>query len=682
MNDSFFSLTRRRALAFSALMGAASVLRVRAQPLPAADADDGSTFRVVALHDVRDNVRADFEAGVDGTAVNESALADFFSWLLVNGYHVVSLQQVIDARAGGKPLPARPVMLTLDDGYLSTYTRVFPLLRQHGYSALVALVSGWLEVPAGGQVPYGARAKPREEFLSWAQAAEMARSGLVELASHSHDLHRGIVGNPQGNLLPPASTLAYDAGTQRYESVGSQARRIEADLRRSRELIEARTGARVRAMVWPYGAYHAAALGAASRAGMAITFTLDDGPNTRDVPLGAVARSLPSYQLSSPEYQRLLRQPASGEVRPTNRIMHIDLDYVYDPDPAQQERNLSMLVERVAGVAPRAVFLQAYADPDGDGVADALYFPNRHLPVRADLFGRAAWQIYTRAGAKVYAWMPVMAFRLPQGHPLADRVVRAQDPTAAQGRYHRLSPFDAQVRALVGDLYEDLGRHAQFQGLLFHDDAMLGDDEDVSPAALDAYRGWQLPADVAAIRADPALMQRWTQAKTRHLIDFTQALAARTRAWRPKLEIARNLYARPVLDPSAEAWFAQNYEASLAAYDYVALMAMPQMEEAADAQAWLTQLARCVAATPGGPDRTLFELQARDWRTGDAVPDAELARQWQLLLRLGMRHLGYYPDDFHHDQPSLAVLRRHMSIRGELTRPQVWARDPMGGAGS
>ena len=61
----------------------------------------------------------------------------------------------------------------------------------------------------------------------------------------------------------------------------------------------------------------------------------------------------------------------------------------------------------------------------GGKIADALYFPNQVLPVRADLFSRVAWQLRTRARVQVYAWMPVLAFRLPAGHPLAARTVTA-----------------------------------------------------------------------------------------------------------------------------------------------------------------------------------------------------------------------------------------------------------------
>src|SRR5690606_37847916 len=104
------------------------------------------------------------------------------------------------------------------------------------------------------------------------------------------------------------------------------------------------------------------------------------------------------------------------------RVMHIDLDYVYDDDPEQMERNLGQLVQRVADMQINTVFLQAFADPLGDGLVRSLYFPNRHLPVRADLFNRAAWQLRTRAFLQVFAWMPVLAFDQPVMMPRVERL--------------------------------------------------------------------------------------------------------------------------------------------------------------------------------------------------------------------------------------------------------------------
>ena len=114
------------------------------------------------------------------------------------------------------------------------------------------------------------------------------------------------------------------------------------------------------------------------------------------------------------------------------RVAHVDLDYVYDPDPARTDANLGKLVQRIADLGINTVFLQAFADPKGDGNIHELYFPNRHLPMRADLFNRVAWQLRSRGGVAVYAWMPVLAFDLSADLPR----VQAWDPkTGASGPF-------------------------------------------------------------------------------------------------------------------------------------------------------------------------------------------------------------------------------------------------------
>src|SRR5687768_18422277 len=90
-------------------------------PLAPAAAD---TFPVLCYHEVRDDVR-DYP---DPYAVDADALVRQFAWLKGNGYQPVSLDEIVEARRGGKPLPAKAVLLSFDDAYLSFYTRVYPLL--------------------------------------------------------------------------------------------------------------------------------------------------------------------------------------------------------------------------------------------------------------------------------------------------------------------------------------------------------------------------------------------------------------------------------------------------------------------------------------------------------------------------------------------------------------------------
>lgn len=621
---------------------------------PAAGA--AGAYRVLCYHDVREDVRV----RPDPYAVDTAQLVAQFAWMKENGVQVIGMDDVIAAREGRKPLPEKAVMLTFDDGYRSVYTRVYPLLKLFNYPAVVALSGSWLDAPAGKSVEYDGKQVPREEFLSWEEIREMTASGLVEIASHSYDLHRGLAGNPQGNAFPAAVALRFQDGT--YESAAAQRRRVKADLARNSALIKANTGRAPRIMVWPYGRDSGEAVAVARELGMPFTMHLDGGENPVSEDGSRIRRHL---VIDNPALNDFIRMVEKGTPPQPQRVLHVDLDYVYDADARQQQANLDKLIDRVRALRVSTVYLQAFADPDGNGQADAMYFPNRHLPVRADLFSHVAWQLKTRALAQVYAWMPVLAFELPPGNPAADMVVLSGDPATAavDGRYRRLTPFSPAVRVVVGEIYEDLARHARFDGLLFHDDATLDDFEDAGPAALRAYAQWGLPASVDAIRADPELAQRWTRRKTETLISFTRELAQVVRRYQGTIRTARNLYARPVMEQGADARFAQSLPAFLAAYDYTALMAMPWLEGADQPEAWLDALLREVAAQPDGLRKTVFELQSLDWNTRQPIPAERLARQLHRLHRQGAINVGYYPDDFIADRPAFAVIKPAISLQ-------------------
>jgi biofilm PGA synthesis lipoprotein PgaB len=630
--------------------------------------DPAQSFRVLCYHDIRDNVRESFKSFPDSTALDTQDLINQLNWIHENGYQPVSLQQIVDARAGRGQLPEKAILLTFDDGYKSVYTKVFPLLKQFHYPAVIALVGDWLETPADKNVHYGDDLLPRDRFVNWDDVREMVASGLVEVASHTHSMHKGILANPQGNQIPAAVAHAYSPEMKAYETDEQYARRIAADLKRNADLIEREVHVRPRAMVWPYGMYNLPLVKAAADAGMPITMNLESGPNTPQDQLSQVRRSLVTFNFSLADFIQTLRLPATygGVRRPLERVVHVDLDYIYDPDPDHQEANLSKLLDRIKRMHPTTVYLQAYADPDGDGVADALYFPNRHLPMRADLFSRVAWQLRTRVGVKVYAWMPVMAFKLPASDPAAQSVVQtmAGAPAAArEGRYHRLSLFDPLARKAITEIYEDLGKHAVFAGVLFHDDATLSDYEDASAVALKFYREkWQMPASLAEIRNDANLRRLWTEKKTAYINDFTVTLANILRAYQPALLTARNLYARPVLDPAAQDWYAQDLASFLATYDFTAIMAMPYMEDAQEPVQWLNDLLAKVKEVPGALDKTVFELQSRDWKTVKPIASSVLASQLQQLHLQGARNYGYYPDDFLNNEPDESVIKPVISI--------------------
>ena len=605
----------------------------------------------------------------DMGSITLSELTAQFDWLRANGYSVISVEDVLKAEKGLASLPPKAVLLTFDDGYESFYRLVYPLLRAYNYPALLALETAWLETPPDTPVDYGGVSKlPRSYFLGWAQIKEMADSGLVELAGHSHNLHRGHSSNPQGVPQPAAATLAYDPKRKTYETETAFYRRIKQDLRLNADIIAQRTGHRPRVLVWPYGRYTQAGIRAALDAGYSLTATLgtlDEWPTFGrflaygGMNMNEVMDELAAWPVLEEAASDYRAKSALRARYPVQRVVHVDLDMVYDSDPAQQHANISALFDRIEAMHITTVYLQAFADPDGDGIADALYFPNRHLPMRADLFNYLSWQLNRRLGVKVYAWMPVLGFALKGDHTL----VRADPASKSGSAYRRLSPFDPQNRKIIAEIYRDLAMHSCVAGLLFHDDALLGDYEDASPAGRAWLRERGLPDDMPAARRDPEMMRRVARAKTRALVDFTMELRDAFRTWSPPVRTARNIYAEVVLHPEAEAWFAQDMGEFLASYDYTAIMAMPYMEGAEDPSAWLAHLAAIVKKHPLGAEKTVFELQTVDWRREQPVPSDVLAGHMKLLLQNGIGNIGYYPENPVTGHPEVKTIYPFFSIQ-------------------
>ena len=651
----FLSLLALAALVSGCASGAPPFVHPRDRALAHAERPwPANSFVTVAYHDVQDT-----DADPRFLAVRTERLVAHFAWLRENGYQPVSVDQILAARDGGKPLPPKAVLLTFDDGYRSFYDRVFPLLKATGWPAVLAPVGAWLDAPADQTVDFGGLAAPRERFVTWEQVAEMSASGLVEVGAHTHDLHRGVLANPQGNVQPAAAARTYDAATATYEGDDAFAARLESDVAAITARIHQVTGRAPRVWVWPYGSASGTALEVIKRHGYQVAATLDEGLGHTDH-LFNTPRLL---VMGDPSVDQFAAAVVATQEPRVMRVAHVDLDYLYDADPAQQIRNLDHLVQRVQDLGVNTVFLQAFSDVQGDGTVHSVYFPNRWLPVRADLFNRVAWQLRTRSRVAVYAWMPVLAFHLD---PALPRVQAAAPPgtPAEPGQYRRLSPFDATARSRITDLYEDLARNAWFDGVLFHDDALLSDFEDASPGALVAYRQAGLPGTAAELRADPAMHLRWTRFKSRALTDFTLHLAERVRAIRgPQVKTARNIFAMPMLHPESESWFAQNLDEFLAVYDWTAPMAMPLMEKVpeGEADAWLDRVVDTITRRPGAVERTVFELQSVDWRTGQPVPSERLAHWMRRLQVRGARSFGYYPDNFISGLPSIQTVRPVLS---------------------
>jgi hypothetical protein len=316
----------------------------------------------------------------------------------------------------------------------------------------------------------------------------------------------------------------------------------------------------------------------------------------------------------------------------------VDLDALYDPNPAVFSARVDRMVRNVRSIGATDVFLQACSDADGDGHLKAAWFTNHQVFVRADIWSMVAERL-SQQRLKVWARVPTMnltwvwqqrpEWRIsgssqaasPSTHDAAVERARAAWPT-------RLAPDLPEVRRAAIDFVTDLAVYAPIEGVLFDDDAFMAPDERL---ALSRNAN-------AAQRAD---------AIEELLADCRQAVLD----WRPLCAFARNVPAAVVEVTGTHAGFAQNFDTIVRQDGLAVVMAYPwSTGHGAQAARWVESLGRRAVrraqaarpvATAAMPDAigerasrralpVLLKLQTVDWRPVARFPTA---RSWTWSAR-------------------------------------------------
>ncbi len=108
------------------------------------------------------------------------------TWLSRADYQSVSLSRAVIG-SGDASLPARPVVITFDDGTLDFWEHARPVLERVGFSATLFVVSGYVGGRSSWDRDLGETARP---LMSWDQIRQLHRQGF-ELGSHTHN-HRPL----------------------------------------------------------------------------------------------------------------------------------------------------------------------------------------------------------------------------------------------------------------------------------------------------------------------------------------------------------------------------------------------------------------------------------------------------------------------------------------------------------
>lgn len=198
--------------------------------LPNQDTIKPAVIEKVSILTYHKVVSADSLA-IYSTQVSVQKLEADFKWLADNGYTAILPRELLTIDT----IKPKTVIITFDDGYYNNYQYMYPLLEKYGLKAEINVIVDWITD------------ERTNGWMTWNECREMSESGRVEIGSHTCNLHNPTNGGSY--ILDGVNGV----GREVDESDDDYAKRIIADLQRSKEVIKEQVGVEPVSFAYPYG---------------------------------------------------------------------------------------------------------------------------------------------------------------------------------------------------------------------------------------------------------------------------------------------------------------------------------------------------------------------------------------------------------------------------------------------
>ncbi|WP_238492472.1 polysaccharide deacetylase family protein [Desulfotruncus alcoholivorax] len=136
-------------------------------------------------------VSPDRRSGGLGLRVNPEDFDWEMRYLKENGFHTVNLGDVLDYYRKGKKVPAKPVVITFDDGYEDNYKYAYPILKKYNFTATIFVVAG--TIGKTNIFDTKTKAEPVNKMLDWREIKALDAAGFT-IGSHTvnHPILTGV----------------------------------------------------------------------------------------------------------------------------------------------------------------------------------------------------------------------------------------------------------------------------------------------------------------------------------------------------------------------------------------------------------------------------------------------------------------------------------------------------------
>lgn len=194
-------------------------------------------------------------------------------YLAAHNYSVISLSELLKGLKTSQ-LPPKPIVITIDDGYKSTYTLAYPVLRKYNFPATLFIYTNFIEKNNGS--------------LTWEEIREMTKNN-IEIGSHT---------------LSHCNLLKY----KKNENYETYLTRIKKEIFLSKEILESKIQGKVKFFAYPYGTYGSTIKDLAIQAGYKGILNANSMNNTLNADSFSLNRQIIFGQSPLNSFVRILNQ--------------------------------------------------------------------------------------------------------------------------------------------------------------------------------------------------------------------------------------------------------------------------------------------------------------------------------------------------------------------------------------
>lgn len=196
--------------------------------------------------------------------IPKEKFAQQMQYLKDAGFHPVSLDELYSYYVFGNELPQKPILITLDDGYLDNYTNAYPVLKDMGFKATIFMITDSIN--------------DKSDYLAADQLQEMDKNG-IDIECHTVT-HRHL------------GDLSYDEQKKELED--------------SKTALEKVLGRKVNYIAYPFGSYNQDTLNLVVQLGYKMAVTTEEGKSNKSNGIYKLKRVYISNNFSLDYFKKLV----------------------------------------------------------------------------------------------------------------------------------------------------------------------------------------------------------------------------------------------------------------------------------------------------------------------------------------------------------------------------------------